>query len=169
MLRIQNDHTKQTVATRVARAQLRRLAAAHNVVADLPNAIQIAPEVHSWHRFYRDYVVNSDIALFGLLADFHADSRILCFQEALAAVALASSAQQLDQPDLMRRARKHYGKAMTALNLALDQHSMRVEESVLLTMFLFSLFEVSWCPESSFLGLDRGHIVGGKMKVNHPL
>jgi hypothetical protein len=127
----------------VAEARTRRLAEAKNVAANVPNGIQIAPEVHCWNRFYRDYVANSDIALFEILPEFHANSQVLCFHEALNAVTLASSAQQLGQPDLMRRARRHYGKAMATISPVLGQHSLCADDSVLLTLFLFTLFEVS--------------------------
>jgi hypothetical protein len=143
MLRIQNDHTKERVEKRVTAARTRRLLEAENVAANVPKGIQIAPEVHCWNRFYRDYIVNSDVALFEVLPEFYDNSQMSCFQEALSAVTLASSAQQLGQPALMRRARRHYGRAMAAISPVLGHHSLCAEDSVLLTLFLFTLFEVS--------------------------
>lgn len=141
----------------MAEARTRRLAEAENVAANVPNGIQIAPEVDCWNRFYRDYVANSDIALFEILPEFHANSQMLCFLEALNAVTLASSAQQLGEPALMRRARRHYGKAMAAISPVLGQHSFCAEDSVLLTLFLFTLFEVSQvCLLQSLAGFSAG-------------
>lgn len=67
-----------------------------------------------------------------------------CFQEALDAVTLVSSARQLQQSGLMVRARRHYGEAIAALNSALGDSVLTADDSVLVALLLLSLFEVRY-------------------------
>lgn len=101
-------------------------------------------EVHSWNRFYQDYANHSGITLFNVLPRFYTSSSSTCFQEALHAVTLVSSARQLQQSGLMVQARRHYGEAIKALNATLDDTILTADDSVLVALLLLSLFEVRY-------------------------
>jgi hypothetical protein len=123
---------------------MKRIEQAGREVATIPRGVHISVEMHSWIRFCQDYANHSGIALFNVLPKFFTSSSSICFQEALQAVAVVSSARQLYQSGLMVRARWHYGKAITALNVALDDPVLTADDSVLLALFLLSIFEVRY-------------------------
>ncbi|KAF7158453.1 hypothetical protein CNMCM5623_003456 [Aspergillus felis] len=142
MLRVQNKYAENKVQTRVQRVKRQRTERIGRDDTTIPRAVHISAEVHSWNRFYRDYAIHSGISLFNVLPRFYTSSSSTCFQEALQAVALVSSARQLHQSGLMVRARQHYGKAIMALNAALNDPVLTADDSVLVTLFLLSLFEM---------------------------
>ncbi|KAF5572858.1 C6 zinc finger domain-containing protein [Fusarium pseudocircinatum] len=115
---------------------------ARREAATVPRGVHITAEVHSWNRFYQDYAIHSGIKLFNVLPRFYMSSSSTCFQEALHAVTLVSSARQLQQSGLMVLARRHYGGAITALNVALDDTVLTADDSVLVALLLLSLFEM---------------------------
>ncbi|CAG9950610.1 unnamed protein product, partial [Clonostachys rosea f. rosea IK726] len=119
-----------------------RKAHSESVTVGIPSGVNVAVEVHSWNRFYHDYVVDSGIAAFNFLPKFYTGDSSVHLCEALQAVTVASAAQQLQQSGLMVRARSHYGKAIMKLNTALDNKKSNADDSVLITLFLLSLFEV---------------------------
>ena len=143
MLRVQNEYAKNKVHTRVQRVRAERIEQAKREAA-IPRGAHITAEVHSWNRFHQEYANYSGIRVFHVLPKFYASSSSMCFQEALMAAALGSSARQLHQSGLMVMARRHYGKAITALNVALNNLAIAADDSVLMTMFLLSLFEVRY-------------------------
>lgn len=144
MLRVQNKYAENKVQSRVQRVRTQRTEQTGREDTTIPRGVHITAEVNSWNRFYRDYALHSGIALFNVLPRFYTSSSSTCFQEALQAVALVSSALQLHQSGLMVRARRHYGKAITALNVALNDPVLTADDSVLVTLFLLSLFEVRY-------------------------
>lgn len=148
MLRLQNNYAKNKVQARVRKVRTKRIEQVGREAATIPQQVHITAEVHSWNRFYLDYAIHSGIMVFNVLPRFYTSSSSTCFQEALQAVALGSSARQLHQSGLMVMARRCYGKAIIALNIALDDPVLTADDSVLVTMFLLSLFEVryAWLP-----------------------
>lgn len=141
MLRVQNEYAKNKVQTRVSRVKAKRTGQIERET-NIPKGMQLHPEVYSWKRFHLDYAMHSGIRIFNILPQFYVSSSTACFKEALKAVSLGNSARQLRQPGLMVIARRHYGEAIAALNVALNDPLLIADDSVLLTMFLFSLFEV---------------------------
>ncbi|GFF79870.1 hypothetical protein IFM60648_06971 [Aspergillus lentulus] len=152
MLRVQNNYAESKVQLRVQKVRTQRTERIGREETTIPRGVHIPAEVHCWNRFYRDYAIHSGIALFNVLPRFYISSSSTCFQEALQAVALVSSARQLHQSGLMLRARQHYGKAITALNAALNDPVLTADDSVLVTLFLLSLFEMI-IPEFLMSGL----------------
>ncbi|KAF5543945.1 C6 zinc finger domain-containing protein [Fusarium mexicanum] len=142
MLRMQNKYAEDKVQTRVQKVKTERMEQARREAATVPRGVHMTAEVHSWNRFYNDYAVHSGITLFNVLPRFYTSSSSTCFQEALHAVTLVSSARQLQQSGLMVLARRHYGKAITALNVALDDTVLTADDSVLVALLLLSLFEM---------------------------
>ncbi|GIK05390.1 hypothetical protein Aspvir_009499 [Aspergillus viridinutans] len=142
MLRVQNKYAENKVQTRVQKVRTQRMERIRREDTTIPREVHIPAELLSWRRFYRDYAIHSGIALFNVLPRFYTSSSSTCFQEALQAVALVSSARQLHQSGLMVRARQHYGKAITALNVALNDPVLTADDSVLVTLFLLLLFEM---------------------------
>ncbi|KAF5692857.1 C6 zinc finger domain-containing protein [Fusarium denticulatum] len=142
VLRMQNKYAENKVQARVQKAKTGRMEQARREAATIPRRVHITAEVHSWNRFYQDYAIHSGIALFNLLPRFYTSSSSTCFQEALHAVTLVSSARQLQQSGLMVLARRHYGEAITALNVALDDTVLTADDSVLVALLLLSLFEM---------------------------
>ncbi|KAH8803592.1 hypothetical protein F5884DRAFT_824417 [Xylogone sp. PMI_703] len=118
-----------------------RIWRARGEAVPVPRGLHITAEVHSWHRFHRDYAMHSGIPVFNLLSKFYTSSSSTCFQEALQAVTVVSSARQLHQSGLMLRGRQHYGKAIAALNITLNDPVLTADDSVLMALFLLSLFE----------------------------
>ncbi|KAF5968003.1 C6 zinc finger domain-containing protein [Fusarium bulbicola] len=115
---------------------------ARREAATIPRGVHMTAEVHSWNHFYNDYAIHSGITLFNILPRFYTSSSSTCFQEALHAVALVSSARQFQQSGMMVLARRHYGGAITALNVALDDTVLTADDSVLVALLLLSLFEM---------------------------
>lgn len=146
MIRIQNDYAKSRVQTRVERAQRRRTDQAREQVPSIPRGVLIAAEIHGWNRFYSDYVVDSGIVVFSVLPKFYTNEPSSCALEAIEAVVLASCARQLHQSGLMARARRHYGRAMRMINVALNDTTLTGDDSILITLFLFSFYEVRYAP-----------------------
>lgn len=140
--RMQNEYAEDKVQTRVKKVKAGRKAYSESVTVGIPSGVNVAVEVHSWNRFYHDYVVDSGIAAFNFLPKFYTGDSSVHLCEALQAVTVASAAQQLQQSGLMVRARSHYGKAIMKLNTALDNKKSNADDSVLITLFLLSLFEV---------------------------
>lgn len=62
----------------------------------------------------------------------------------------------------MVQARRHYGKAITALNTALNDPVLTADDSILVTLFLLSLFEVRYFR----LVLLHNDIKEGSIAVN---
>uniref|UniRef100_A0A0B7KG10 Zn(2)-C6 fungal-type domain-containing protein n=1 Tax=Bionectria ochroleuca TaxID=29856 RepID=A0A0B7KG10_BIOOC len=139
--RMQNEYAEDKVQTRVKKVKAGRKAHSESVTVGIPSGVNVAVEVHSWNRFYHDYVVDSGIAAFNFLPKFYTGDSSVHLCEALQAVTVASAAQQLQQSGLMVRARSHYGKAIMKLNTALDNKKSNADDSVLITLFLLSLFE----------------------------
>ncbi|KAB8263145.1 hypothetical protein BDV32DRAFT_136204 [Aspergillus pseudonomiae] len=142
-LRVQNAFAEKKVQMRVEKGlrarrseQLERLA-----TTSIPRGVHLPAEIHSWNHFYRDYAVDSGFTFFNILPRFYTNSSSTCCQEALHAVTLASLARQRQESQLMVRARWHYGKAMTALNSALNDQVMTADDSILVTLLTLSLFE----------------------------
>lgn len=144
MIRTQNDWAKKKVQTRVERVRTARMERVGGMATFIPRGVIIPAELNGWIRFYGDYVANSSIALFKLIPEFYVSSSSSCFHEALHAVALASSARQLRQSRLMVLATCHYGKAIAELNVALNDPVLTAEDSVLMTLFILSLYEVRY-------------------------
>ncbi|CAH0052203.1 unnamed protein product [Clonostachys solani] len=138
---MQNEYAEGKVQTRVEKVKAGRRTCSKSVAVRIPQRVHVAVEVHSWNRFYHDYVVDSGIAAFNLLPKFHTGDPPVHLCEALQAVTVASAARQLQQSGLMVRARSHYGKAIMKLNAALDNQTSNADDSVLVTLFLLSLFE----------------------------
>ncbi|KAF5239377.1 hypothetical protein FANTH_9969 [Fusarium anthophilum] len=136
------ERRERRVKTRVEKVKTERMEQARREAATIPRGVHITAEVHCWNRFYQDYAVHSGITLFNVLPRFYTSSSSTCFQEALHAVALVSSARQLQQSGLMVLARRHYGEAITALNVALDDTVLTADDSVLVALLLLSLFEL---------------------------
>ncbi|GIK01944.1 hypothetical protein Aspvir_005985 [Aspergillus viridinutans] len=144
MLRVQNTYAERKVQMRVEkvlRMKRREQLARRTAIAIIPPRVHIATEVHSWNHFCSDYAINSGITFFNLLPGFYTNSSSTCCQEALHAVSLASLALKLRQSGLMAQARRHYGKAIIALNVTLNDPVLTADDSVLVTLLLFSLFE----------------------------
>lgn len=144
MLRLQNTYAENQVQTRVEKVRTKRLEQARTDAGTIPRGVHIAAEVYSWNQFYNDYSINSGIPIFCLIPKFHTSNSSTCFQEALESVTLASSARQLYRSELMVRARRHYVKAIKTLNNTLNDSTLAADDSVLLTLVLFSLFEVRY-------------------------
>ncbi|KAI9151299.1 short-chain dehydrogenase [Paramyrothecium foliicola] len=138
---MQNDFAKRKVHSRVDKVTQQRLRRVEKTAAAVPRGIHVAAEVYSWNIFYEEYIVNSGIPSFKILPKFHLGSSLMCLEQALQAVTMASAARQLYQSGLMVRALSHYGKAIAALNSALSDPVMRADDSVLITIFLLSLYE----------------------------
>ncbi|KAH1334776.1 hypothetical protein KXW65_000768 [Aspergillus fumigatus] len=85
--------------------------------------------------------MGSGITFFNRLPRYYTDSTPTCCREAVHAVALASLARKMRESELMARARHHYSKAISALNSALNDPVLTADDSVLVTLLLFSLFE----------------------------
>lgn len=103
----------------------------------------VGPEVFTINHFYNDYVAKRDAPFLDFLPDLYSKQQSLpCFEEIVPAVALASTANQMNRSDLMIEARKHYGKSIATLGSALKDPETRKSDGVLLTVFLLSLFEV---------------------------
>lgn len=144
MLRLQNTFAENQVQTRVEKLRAKRLEQATRHAGTIPQAVHVAAEVYSWNHFYNDYSINSGIPIFCIIPKFHTRNSSACFQEALQSVTLASLSRQLYRSELMVRARWHYLKAIKALNITLNDSVLAADDSVLLALFLFSLFEVSY-------------------------
>lgn len=144
MHRAQNSYAENRVRARVEKVKQARRDQAGRRAIRIPQAVHISPKAHSLSRFYQDYTINSGVTLFNLLPVLSSSCSAIYFQEALHAVALASSARQLQQFELMFRARRHYGKAISAINTALNDPVMAADDSLLITLLLCSLFEVSY-------------------------
>ncbi|OAQ61111.1 C6 zinc finger domain-containing protein [Pochonia chlamydosporia 170] len=142
MLRMQNNYAENSVRMRVKKAKAKRREETSQMVTSIPPIVYIAPEVHSWNRFYQDYIMDSGIAVFNTLPSFNTDGSSTCFLEALQAVTLASSANQLRQSPLMVRARRHYGTAIVTLKATLDDPRRVGDDSILIALFLLSLYEI---------------------------
>ncbi|TEA19746.1 hypothetical protein C8034_v008835 [Colletotrichum sidae] len=110
----------------------------------LPQTITIGPEVYSLNRFYVNYATTASIVFFERLPVHYTNdlSDASHTRHATHAVALASASQQLHQSGLMVEARKHYGKAIVTLNQALRDPVRVRDDSNLVTLFLFGMFEV---------------------------
>ena len=134
MHRQQNEYAKSAVQNRVEKLKQERREQAETSVT-ICRSLPVNAESHSLIRFYRDYVINSGITLFNILPTFYAGSSPNCFQEALQAVALVSSARQLRESGLMVRAWQQYGKAIATLNVALSDPVLAIDDSLLLTLF----------------------------------
>ncbi|PCD23973.1 hypothetical protein BFJ63_vAg10823 [Fusarium oxysporum f. sp. narcissi] len=142
VLRMQNKYAENKVQARIQKAKTERMEQARREAATIPRGIHMTAEVHSWNRFYQDYANHSGITLFNVLPRFYTSSSSTCFQEALHAVTLVSSARQLQQSGLMVQARRHYGEAIKALNATLDDTILTADDSVLVALLLLSLFEM---------------------------
>ncbi|KAE8364262.1 hypothetical protein BDV27DRAFT_157992 [Aspergillus caelatus] len=143
LLRMQNAFAKRKVQTRVEKVMSARRSEQQErrVVSSIPCGVHLPAELYSWSHFYRDYAIDSGFTFLNMLPGFYNNSSSPCCQEALHAVTLASLARQRQQSELMVRARWHYGKAITALNLALNDPVMTADDSVLITLLTLSLFE----------------------------
>lgn len=144
MLRPQNTYAENQVQTRVEKVRAKRSEQARRDAGTIPRGVHIAAEVYSWNQFYNDYSISSGIPIFCDIPKFHTNNSSTCFQEALQSVTLASSARQLYRSELMVRARWHYVKAIKTLNNTLNDSTLAADDSVLLALVLFSLFEVSY-------------------------
>ncbi|KAF5006225.1 hypothetical protein FDECE_7385 [Fusarium decemcellulare] len=142
MHRQQNEYAESVVQKRVEKVKQERRELAERRSVTIFRTVPVSAEAHSLRCFYRDYAINSGITLLNILPNFDARGSPRCFQEALQAVALASSARQQYQSGLMVRAWQHYGKAIAALNIALSDPVLILDDSLLVTLFLFSLFEL---------------------------
>lgn len=111
----------------------------------LPKSIQVGPEVLSVNRFYTNYVAQASILIFSRLPEYYdVDlSDASHARHATHAVALASASRSLRQSGLMVEARRHYGKAISTLNRALQDPVAVRDDANLVTLFLFGMFEVS--------------------------
>ncbi|KAE8141243.1 hypothetical protein BDV38DRAFT_279149 [Aspergillus pseudotamarii] len=149
MLRKQNTFAEKKVQMRVEKVMSvrRREQQERRVVSRIPCGVRFPAELYSWSHFYRDYAIDSGFTFLNILPGFYTNSSSACCQEALHSVTLASLARQRQQSELMVRARWHYGKAITALNLALNDPVMTADDSVLITLLTLSLFETI-VPES---------------------
>lgn len=144
MLRLQNTYAENQVQTRVEKVRTKRSEQARRDAATIPRGVHLAAEVYSWNQFYNDYSINSGIPIFRVIPKFHTSNSSTCFQEALQSVTLASLARQLYRSEFMIRARWHYVKAIKILNNTLNDSTLAADDSVLLSLVLFSLFEVRY-------------------------
>ncbi|KAK1707360.1 hypothetical protein BDP67DRAFT_527023 [Colletotrichum lupini] len=110
----------------------------------LPKSIQVGPEVLSVNRFYTNYAAQASIMIFSRLPEYYdVDlSDASHARHATHAVALASASRSLRQSGLMVEARRHYGKAISTLNQALQDPVAVRDDANLVTLFLFGMFEV---------------------------
>ncbi|KAL0938379.1 C6 zinc finger domain-containing protein [Colletotrichum truncatum] len=110
----------------------------------LPQTIVIGPEIYTLNRFYMNYATNASIVFFNNLpVHYQKDlSDANHTRHATHAVALASASRQLCQPGLMLKARQHYGKAIATLSQALKDPVRVRDDSNMVTLFLFGMFEV---------------------------
>ncbi|KAJ0415648.1 hypothetical protein BJY00DRAFT_253676 [Aspergillus carlsbadensis] len=142
VFRLQNDYAETKVQRRVQQARTARMQQAE-IEATVPRSVSISPQTQSLSRFYHDYVTSSGISLFWILPWYRENNPTAAyFQDALQAVALLSFARQRHSPDLLIQARGHYGRSIVALNIALSNPSLTADDSVLLALFLLSLFEL---------------------------
>ncbi|KAL5045975.1 hypothetical protein BDW71DRAFT_197982 [Aspergillus fruticulosus] len=144
MLRMQNNHVEKTVQARVEKVlktRRRERFRGRTPIASIPQGVHIPVEVLSWNQFCSDYAMGSGITFFNILPRYYTDSTPTCCREAVHAVALASLARKLRESELTARARQHYSKAIAALNIALNDPVLTADDSVLVTLLLFSLFE----------------------------
>ncbi|KAF6809129.1 C6 zinc finger domain-containing protein [Colletotrichum sojae] len=145
----------------------------------LPTNVDLGPEVYTLGRFYTNYATTASIVFFNRLpAHYQADlSDASHTRHATHAVALASASRQLRQSGLMVEARRHYGKAIARLNQALKDPVRVRDDSNLVTLFLFGMFEVIVGKRSSkVIDLEQNvfpHGVGGlqlfKFRAEHGL
>ncbi|KAF6832349.1 C6 zinc finger domain-containing protein [Colletotrichum musicola] len=145
----------------------------------LPANVDVGPEVYTLGRFYTNYATTASIVFFNRLpAHYDADlSDASHTRHATHAVALASASRQLRQSGLMVEARRHYGKAIARLNQALKDPVRVRDDSNLVTLFLFGMFEVIVGKRSSkVIDLEQNvfpHGVGGlqlfKFRAEHGL
>lgn len=140
----------QARVEKVLKTRRERLGA-RTPIASIPQGVHIPVEILSWNQFCSDYAMGSGITFFNRLPRYYTDSTPTCCREAVHAVALASLARKMRESELMARARHHYSKAISALNSALNDPVLTADDSVLVTLLLFSLFEVSFalrlvCP-----------------------
>ncbi|QMW45771.1 hypothetical protein G4B11_009226 [Aspergillus flavus] len=144
MLRMQNNQVEKKVQARVEKVlktRRRERFTGRTPIASIPQGVHIPVEVLSWNQFCSDYAMDSGITFFNILPRYYTDSAPTCCREAVHAVTLASLARKLRESELMARARQHYSKAIAALNIALNDPVLTAEDSVLVTLLLFSLFE----------------------------
>ncbi|KAF2462868.1 uncharacterized protein BDR25DRAFT_118150 [Lindgomyces ingoldianus] len=162
MVRHQEKWAECKVAKRVEKVQMKRnqrhvhrkpdlssYVAAHAL--SMSKQCQIGPEVYAINRFYSDYAFTEGTFPFlHLVAPLYTLEQTPGYlHSALPAVALASSAKQLNRHDMMLEAHRHYGNAVRSLNNSLPDTSMAKHDATLLTVFLLGLYE--------FITTDRLH------------
>ncbi|OHE98447.1 hypothetical protein CORC01_06238 [Colletotrichum orchidophilum] len=110
----------------------------------LSKCIQVGPEVLSVNRFHANYAAQASILIFSRLPEYYDIdlSDASHARHATHAVALASASRSLHQSGLMVEARRHYGKAISTLNQALQDPVAVRDDANLVTLFLFGMFEV---------------------------
>jgi hypothetical protein len=157
VFRLQNDYAETKVQERVQQVRTARMQQAE-IEATVPRSVSISPQTQSLSRFYHDYVTSSGISLFRILPWYRESNPTAYFQEALQAVALLSLARQRHSSDFLIQARGHYGRSIVALNIALSNPSLTADDSVLLALFLVSLFEVRCAPMHTTAQSPSGHL-----------
>ena len=114
----------------------------------------LAPSMPTdWHQqaicqYFYDYVIPVDDKGRGgcltYLPEFYQrDHRAPFFVEALDAVSMGSLASRMSMPYLMMRARKSYGKALTLINMALDNEEQKKSDELQASLLLLTTYEAS--------------------------
>jgi hypothetical protein len=111
----------------------------------VPKSISPNLEDHAIPRFYHDWV--DAVAQPGYLNFVRIMSRedlaAPCFTEVFAATAYANLANQTRNGSLAMKARQHYGNSLILMNQSLQEEKTAVKDSVLATIILAGLYEVS--------------------------
>lgn len=114
-------------------------------------------------RFFADYAVHTDAFLENL--DFlpgicNGPDNCSYVEDALLATALVSQSNQLKVDWMSMKAAKHYGRALLSLADALKDPKEAKNDTVLVAMFLVSLYEAVSGHRPSGLLFDLNHFIG---------
>ncbi|KAF2012726.1 hypothetical protein BU24DRAFT_465090 [Aaosphaeria arxii CBS 175.79] len=140
--RQQNSYAERQVRDRIK--QRTREQAEEDESNPTPRLLQdvhVGADVYSLTKFYLDYSYHSGFAMFEVFPMLDTGGSTGFCQDAIRAVALASSSRQFCQPRLMVEARRYYGKAIAGANAAFQDSELSKDSSLLVGLFLAGMFE----------------------------
>ncbi|KAJ3543278.1 hypothetical protein NM208_g3662 [Fusarium decemcellulare] len=148
--RQQNTLAAQKVQTRVKNEERKRRDGGDSGPSSFTDLVVPPPQrligspvtACSVFKLYDDYSLNSGVGIFEALPILGSAKHAPCFSHALNAAALASGAEQLNQPGLLVEARQSYGKAILALRRTFQDSASDADDSILASLFVLGLFEV---------------------------
>lgn len=113
------------------------------VPTSIPRAVDVSVEEPCVYLLYNDYCFNSSVGVFEALPFLASIRPSAPFLHALNAATLANSSNRLNQYGLLVKAKRAYWVAVSGLQRQIREPESMRNDSLLASVFLLGLFEVS--------------------------